>query len=121
MSRKLLQLKPDQSNLMDHIADFICKTTNILNKTVNQDSHAIIDGISEACYSIIDYLNQLAILFTPGTQATDKDKEGRIRGIETDDTLGQLPLLTADELKALKLFLADYQKQFELANKRLNA
>lgn len=121
MSRKLLQLKPDQSNLMDHIADFICKTTNILNKTVNQDSHAIIDGISEACYSIIDYLNQLTILFTPGTRATDKDNEGRIRGIESDDTQGQLPLLTADELKALKLFLADYQKQFELANKRLNA
>jgi len=115
MSRKLSQLKPDQSNLMDHIADFICKTTNILNRTVNQDAQTIIDGLQETCHSIIDYLNQMAILFTPGTQATNKDEQGRIRGIETDDTMGQLPLLTADELQALKLFLADYKKQFDLA------
>jgi len=120
MSHKLSQLKPDQSNLMDHIADFICKTTNILNKTVNHDSHVIVDALGEVCYSIAGYLNQLATIFLPGTIATAKDNEGRIRGIETADTLGQLPLLTADELQALKLFLADYKHQFDLAKNQLS-
>jgi len=103
--RKLPQLKESHSNLMSHIADFVCQTVNISNRHTTEK-------VSAAYECIIQFImNFWSQIFQ--TKSVTKDEDGRITDIVTVD--GYLPLLTADELQALKLFLADYQKQLNIA------
>ncbi|GEM_PF-3723872 len=115
--RKLPELKPTHQALMQHIADFVMQCTNIIHKTFGEHQHFVLDVTKQTYFAMADYINKCIIALVPNITPI-KDDEGRIRSIGTDDNLGQLPLLTAEELEALKLFLADYRKQISIANSR---
>jgi len=104
MSRKLSQLQPDQRNLMDHIADFICKTTNITTRHITEHTIDIHKGVRQYLCNFWSQIFQ--------TKHVDCDKDGNTTYFETVD--GYIPLLTNEEIQALKLFLADYKSQLKI-------